>query len=195
MLYFVHRHGTHKINHRAKQHPNEQFYVLQSKGKTHADFSVPGVPSGSLWFPLPPSGSLWLPLVPSGSLRFPLVPSAALCCPLSPLPIPHDIHGGSRAELRCDDFVWPKQYPAACTHHGFGRTHCCLSAATFDRLGKEGELVWHDTSGHLTLLVELPSLRVLAGVAPYPACRRRARMSHVSRVLERKSCVIKAGLP
>ena len=40
MLYFVHRHGTHKINHCAKQHPNEQFYVLQSKGKTHADFSV-----------------------------------------------------------------------------------------------------------------------------------------------------------
>ena len=30
-----------------------------------------------------------------------------------------------------------------------------MSAATFDRLGKEGELVWHDTSGHLTLLVEL----------------------------------------
>ena len=71
-------------------------------------------------FPLPPSGSLWLPLVPSGSLRFPLVPSAALCCPLSPLPIPHDIHGGSRAELRCDDFVWQKQYPAACAHHGLG---------------------------------------------------------------------------
>ena len=27
-----------------------------------------------------------------------------------------------------------------------------MSAATFDRLGTEGELVWHDTSGHLHIL-------------------------------------------